>query len=272
MSKPRIAYQIYSARAEAEKDLRGILTTLKKQGYEGVEFAGFYGHSAEEVKAMLDEIGLVAASSHVAIQLAQADPYGLISYHQRIGCKYIAIPYLDDHDRPGAPGFAKVIRFLYDFGKLCKKAGITLSYHNHDFEFDMLSGIHGLDFLFEALPEDLLATEIDTCWVKYAGVDPIEYLKKYTGRAPTVHIKDFVGFKGEVSPYHLIGQKENPDAHIAEFSYRPYGYGIQDAKGVVEAAVAAGAKWLIIEQDDSPDRPPMEASQMSIDTLKKLGY
>lgn len=272
MSKPLIAYQVYSARAEAEKDLRGILTALKKQGYDGVEFAGFYGHSAEEVKAMLDEIGLAAASSHVAIQLARQDPFGVISYHQKIGCKYIAIPYLDNNDRPGAPGFASVIRFIYEFGALCRQAGIQLSYHNHDFEFEMLSGIHGLDFIFDAVPAELLATEIDTCWVKYAGVDPIEYVRKHAGRAPTVHLKDFVGFKGDVSPYHLIGQKDNPDAHIAQFSYRPYGYGVQDAKGVAEAAVAAGAKWLIIEQDDSPDRPPMEASAMSIGTLRKLGY
>ena len=272
MTRAKIGYQLYSAREEAAKDLPLILRTLKAQGYEGVEFAGFYGHSAEEIKALLDEVGLEAASSHVPLQLMKDDPFGLLSFHQKIGCKFIAIPYLEEQDRPGQSGFADVIRFIYSFAKLCRKAGITLMYHNHDFEFEKFSGMYGLDFLYRAVPSDLLMTEFDTCWVKYAGVDPIAYLKQYSGRAPVVHIKDFVGFKGEVSPYQLIGQKDNPDARIAEFSYRPYGYGIQDAKGVVDAAIAAGAHWLIIEQDESPDRPPMEASQMSIGTMKGLGY
>lgn len=271
MQKVRIAYQLYSAREEAAQDLPSILHQLKQQGYDGVEFAGFYGHDAKAIKAMLEKEGLVAASSHVAIQLMQADPFGVISFHQTIGCKYIAIPYLDDTMRPGAPGFASIIPFLYYFAHLCKQAGIQLLYHNHDFEFDMVSGIYGLDFIYQALPADLLQTEVDTCWVKYAGVDPAEYLLKYKGRAPCVHLKDFVGFKGEVSPYHLIGQAENPDAHIAQFSYRPYGYGVQDVKTLTQAALDAGAEWLIIEEDESPDRPPMEAANMSIQTLRKLG-
>ena len=272
MTKAKIGYQLYSAREEAAKDLPLVLRTLKAQGYEGVEFAGFYGHSAEEIRALLEETGLAAASSHVPVQAMKEDPFGVLSFHQRINCKFIAIPYLEERDRPGQPGFADIIRFIYSFAKLCRKAGITLMYHNHDFEFEAFSGMYGLDFLYRAIPADLLQTEVDTCWVKYAGLDPKAYLEQYTGRAPVVHIKDFVGFKGEVSPYHLIGQKDNPDAMIARFSYRPYGYGIQDAKGVVDAAIAAGARWLVIEQDESPDRPPMEASSMSIETMRKLGF
>lgn len=229
MTQAKIGYQLYSAREEAARDLPLILRTLKAQGYEGVEFAGFYGHSAQEVKAMLEETGLKAASSHVPLHAMKDDPFGVLSFHQKIDCKFIAIPYLQECDRPGQPGFADTIRFICSFAKLCNMAGITLMYHNHDFEFEAFSGMYGLDFLYRALPADLLQTEIDTCWVKYAGLDPKAYLRQYTGRAPVVHIKDFVGFKGELSPYQLIGQKDNPDARIAQFSYRPYGYGIQDA-------------------------------------------
>ena len=93
---------------------------------------------------------------------------------------------------------------------------------------------------------------------------------QYKGRAPVVHIKDFVGFKGDTSPYHLIGLAENPAASIAQFSYRPLGMGVQNLPAIVRAAKEAGAKWLIIEQDQSPDRPPLEASAISIDYLKKI--
>ena len=269
MSKFKIAYQLYSAREEAQKDLSGVLRIIKSQGYEGVEFAGFYGHSAEEVKKMLELHELTAVSSHVSLDLLREDVFGIISYHQKLGCEFIAIPYLSEEERPGTQGFADLIPKIYFIGSLCKKAGIQLLYHNHDFEFEPFSGGYGLDFLYSAIPSDILQTEIDTCWVKYAGIDPAAYLLKYEGRAPLVHIKDFVGFKGESSPYLLTDQKDNPNVNIAEFSYRPLGYGIQDLPSIINSAIQAGAAWLIIEQDDSPDRPPLEASAMSIQTLKK---
>ena len=65
MKKAMIGYQLYSAREECAKDLLGVLKHLKALGYDGVEFAGFYGHTADEVRDMLDESGLVAFSDHV---------------------------------------------------------------------------------------------------------------------------------------------------------------------------------------------------------------
>ncbi len=270
MNKMKIAYQLYSARDEAAADLAGVLKTLRAQGFEGVEFAGFYGHSAEEINALLAENELVAVSSHVPLDALKADPFGVISFHQKISCPLIAIPYLAEGDRAGNRAFAELIPLIYKIGALCQEAGIQLLYHNHDFEFEPFNGGYMLDFLYQAVPEALLKTEIDTCWVKYAGHDPADYLRQYTGRAPVVHIKDFVGFKGESSPYHLIGLADNPDASIAQFSYRPLGMGVQDIPSIVAAARDAGAGWLIIEQDSSPDRPPLEASAISIDYLTKL--
>ena len=110
MKKFPVAYQVYSAREEAQRDLKGVLTQLKAMGYAGVEFAGFYGHSAQQVKAMLDETGLTAISSHVPFQSMVEDMFGVISYHKAIGCRYIAIPYLDEATRPGSEGFADVIQ------------------------------------------------------------------------------------------------------------------------------------------------------------------
>ena len=269
MNKFRIGYQLYSARDEAEKNLSGVLKTIKSQGYEGVEFAGFYGHNAIDIKLMLDTHQLNPISSHVPLEQLREDPFGVISFHQKIGCKYVAIPYLAVEDRPGTANFANFIREVYYIGNLCREGGIQLLYHNHDFEFELFNGGYILDFLYSAVPADLLQTEIDTCWVKYAGVDPAEFLLKYAGRAPVVHIKDFVGYKGESSPYHLVGQHHDPNADIAEFAYRPLGYGVQDLPAIVDAAVNAGAGWLIIEQDDSPDRAPLDASAISVETLKK---
>lgn len=272
MKKAMIGYQLYSAREECAKDLLGVLKQLKALGYDAVEFAGFYGHTAEEIKAMLDEAGLVAVSDHVPYAAIVADMFGVIRDHLTIGCKCIAIPYLGEEDRPGNPGFAKVLHVIAKFGAICKAAGIQLLYHNHDFEFEKISGMYALDFMYEAIDEELLMTEIDTCWVNYSGVNPAEYVRKYSGRAPIVHMKDFVGSRGGAQPYALIkadGTDDGKNAAETTFEFRPVGHGCQDVASIVEAGLEAGAFCFVVEQDQWYDRTPLEAAAMSIETLKK---
>ena len=274
MKKAMIGYQLYSAREECVKDLAGVLKQLKAMGYDDVEFAGFYGHTADEIKVLLDEAGLVAISDHVPYDVIVKDMFAVISDHVKIGCKYIAVPYLSDEYRPGQPGFAEVIRTITKFGKLCREAGIQLLYHNHDFEFVELSGMYGLDFLYAAVDADVLQTEIDTCWVNYSGVDPSAYVRKYAGRAPIVHLKDFVGSKGGAQPYALIkadGSDDGKNAAETTFEFRPVGYGCQNVPSIVEAGLEAGACCFVVEQDQWYNRTPLEAAKMSVDYLKSIG-
>lgn len=266
-----VAYQVYSAREEANKDLDAVLEKIAKIGYDGVEFAGFYGHSADDIMAMLQKHGLQALSSHVPMQLIEADMFGVISFHVKIGCKYIAIPFLDNESRPGGAKFADTLRQIYAFGRLCKAAGIQLLYHNHDFEFVNISGQYGLDFIYSAIDSCTLQTEIDVCWVKYFGEDPAAYIRKYAGRCPVVHLKDFVGEKSDVPVFELLGQASQTRPGEARFSFKPFGYGCQDAEAVVQASIESGALWFVVEQDIAAPHTPLEAAQMSMDTLRKLG-
>lgn len=266
-----IAYQLYSAREDAQKDLHLLMQKIKKLGYDGVEFAGFFGYSTSEIKNMLASTGLTGISSHATVKSISEDMFGTIAYHQAIGSSYIAIPYIEDSMRPGKAGFAGLIQLIYRFGSLCQQAGIQLIYHNHDFEFTNISDMYGLDFLYAAVPEALLKAEIDVCWVKYSGVDPAKYLKKYTGRSPIVHLKDYIGIRGEISPYALIGQKENKPADDVPFAFKPFGYGCQNTREVVEAGIDAGAKWFVVEQDQSIGSTPLEDAALSLDTLRNIG-
>lgn len=278
MKKAYIGYQVYSAREEAEKDLLGVLRKLAEMGYDGVEFAGFYGHSAAEINDMLKETGLKAISSHFAIPETVEGMFSAIAFHKEIGCEYIAIPFLDELHRPGSKYFAKTLLAIRCFGALCKEAGIQLLYHNHDFEFVQVSGEYGLDFMYDAICPDILKTELDCCWVKYAGEDPAAYIRKYTGRAPIVHLKDYVGRKGGKQPYALIntdgsGKDDGSaaDPNDIAFEFRPVGYGCQDVPSLIEAGLEAGAGWFIVEQDQWYDRHPLEAAKMSRDYLKSIG-
>ncbi len=275
MKKALIGYQLFSARDDCAKDLKGVLKQLKDLGYDGVEFAGFYGHTADEIKDMLDEVGMEAISDHVHYALIEEDMFKVISDHKKIGCKYIAIPFLDEEHRPGQPGFAGVMRTIVKLGGLCQEAGIQQLNHTQDFEFaHKLSGMYPLDFMYAAIDEKYLQTELDTCWVNYSGENPADFIRKYNGRTPIIHMKDFVGSRGGAQPYSLIksdGSDDGTSSAETTFEFRPVGHGCQDVPAIVEAGLESGAKYFIVEQDMWYDRTPMEAAAMSIESLKKAG-
>lgn len=271
-----VAVQVYSVRDDAAADMMGTLTKIRKMGYDGVEFAGFYGYKAEDIASMLRELGLTAVSSHVPFDQLRNDLEAVVAYHNALDCKYIAVPYLEEEDRPGTPGFSQTIADIDRIGRYCHEHGIQLLYHNHDFEFVKLDGKYALDVLYDSIPADFLKTEIDTCWVNVAGEDPAAYIRKYTGRAPLVHLKDFVmpnrGAKEGL--YNLItkdGETDGQHADRESFDFRPVGYGEQDFPSILAASKDAGAEWIIVEQDRSTQRPPMEAIRMSREYLRTVG-
>ncbi|MFV0400120.1 MAG: sugar phosphate isomerase/epimerase family protein [Oscillospiraceae bacterium] len=274
MGKLPVGVQVYSVREDAEKDFLGTVKKLKALGYDFVELAGLYGRTPQEIRAALDEAGISALSAHVPFAELTEDTEGTVAAYDTIGCKYIAIPYLEEEFRPGNPGFDKVMEAIPKIGAACNARGITLLYHNHDFEFaKMPDGRYALDYMYETIPADILQSEIDTCWVNISGVEPWNYVRKYTGRAPIVHLKDF--FKeGEASNmYELIGILSGADdAPKGKFEFRPVGYGMQSIPDILAAAVDAGTKYLVVEQDMSVGRTPMEAVEMSRNYLKTLGF
>lgn len=267
-----VALQLYSVRDDFQNDMLGTLRAVKEMGYQGVEFAGLFGHSAAEIRAMLDEVGLVAVSAHVPYAEMLADPDKTFAAYKEIGCEYVAIPYLGEEDRPLSPTFGDTLKNIEKLGVIAASHGLTLLYHNHDFEFVRVDGKYGLDIMYDSIPAAALQTELDVCWVNVGGEDPSEYVRKYTGRAPVVHLKDFSGKKNE-NMYELIGIEKKAPTRPEGFEFRPVGYGLQDMPNVLRAAEDAGAKWVVVEQDrPSLDRTPLECVTMSRKYLATLGW
>ena len=276
-----VALQIYSVRDYAEKSLRSTLQKVREIGYDGVEFAGLYGMEPIEVKRMVDEIGLIPISAHVPLDEMLDAPDKVIGDYAQIGCRYIAVPYLKEERRPGTDRFEETIRDIDSLAAVAKEHGIQMLYHNHDFEFKKIDGEYGLDILYQSIPSDLLKTEIDTCWVNVAGEDPSEYVRKYSGRSPVVHLKDFVmsGKKKPKQMYELIGtepQKKEEEAKEEDeeevFGFRPVGYGVQNFPSILTASEEAGAEWVIVEQDKPAlGKTSMECAEMSRKYLRGLG-
>lgn len=250
-----VAIQLFSVRDEIVQNFYGTLKKIKQLGYDGVEFAGLLHHTVAEMKEMCGDVGLIPISAHVPYTGMIADPEGVLGSYAELGCRFVAIPYLEEEFRPGAEQFPEVAKNIQTFGRIAKKYGMTLAYHNHDFEFEKIDGKNVLDLLYEAIPADALETELDTCWVKVGGEDPADYLRKYAGRSGILHLKDYVGEKtGDI---------------LTDFHFTPVGHGKLDFQSILKAADQSGVKWLVVEQDSPlPGKTPLECAAMSIEYLK----
>ena len=266
MKKWPIAIQVYSVREDAERDFIGTMQRLKQMGYDGVELAGTYGETAAHQKQILDEIGLELVSAHVPMDQLEED--AVLDDYASTGMKYIVIPWC-----PAPKDEQELEAVIERFRKIAvrvKERGMQLLYHNHDFEFNKIGGSYILDTYYREIPEELLKTELDVCWVNVGGEKPAPFVRKYAGRAPIVHLKDFSGEKTE-NMYGLIGTEEKQQDASQVFQFRPVGYGLQDWPSIVEAAEDAGASWLVVEQDDpSMGRSRMECARMSINYLRSF--
>ena len=269
-----IGLQMYSVRDYASKDLEGTLKAVKEMGYDYVEPEWLYGKTAEEYKAILDRCGLRAACMHATYADIVADTEKVIADCKTLGVRYAAIPYLMDDDRPLGKNYEDVLANIARCGRIFAENGIKLLYHNHDFEFvRMPDGRYGFDHMYDTVSADHLASEMDTCWVNVAGEDPGAYIRKYAGRAPVVHLKDFVmPGKKPAKMYALIGIDDGEGQKDEEaFSFRPVGYGAQRVEELLLAAAEAGSSWLIVEQDaPSLGKSPLECAKMSRHHLKEL--
>ena len=265
-----IALQLYTVRANMAADFEGTLKKVKEMGYDGVEFAGLHGMTATDVKRMCEEIGLVPVSAHVPFTDMMENPSILEAYAE-IGCRYVVLPYLNEEYRPDKEKFWEIIEGAKLLGEKAKSFGLQLAYHNHDFEFKKINGEYALDILYREVPAELLQTQLDTCWVNVGGEDPAAYIRKYSGRAEMVHLKDFVGRQSE-NMYALIGIDEDEEKNTGgKFEFRPLGKGVQDFPAILGAAKEAGTKWVIVEQDSpSMGLDALACAKASIDYLKTL--
>ncbi len=267
-----VGLQLFTVRDEMAKSVSETLKAVKEAGYDCVEPAGLFGLSGEEFKSELDKAGLVAVSAHVPLAEMLANPQEAIATYKTLGCKYFAVPYLGVGERYGDEGFDAILSGIEKFGELCHKNGLTLVYHNHDFEFEKTSdGRYVLDYMYDTVKPEFLQAELDTCWVNIGGEDPSSYIRKYKGRCPVIHLKDFVGGKTE-NMYELIGTDQAKSEKSEEFAFRPVGSGVQNFPEILAASLDAGAEFVIVEQDDTNDIPCLEAAKISRDYLKSLGW
>lgn len=248
----QIGLQLYSVRQDLQKDFRGTLQKVRDLGYDGVEFYNeFAGYTPEQVRALCDSLGLAIFSNHVPIRLLMTDPDRVIAESRVLGMQYITIPSMPA--RPGADpeGFKQTVAAIGEVGRKVREAGFGLLYHNHDFEFALLpDGTVGHDYMFASTDPADVGVELDVCWADYAGADVPDLVRKYAGRLPVLHMKDYYqAGKSDADPYALVGE-QNTGGGRRGFEYRPLGKGVVDLAAVLDAARQTGVAWLCVEQDE----------------------
>ncbi len=242
-----ISVQLYSVREAAAKDFPGVLRQIAAMGYAGVEYAGLHGMEPQAVRALTDELGMVASSNHGAMPNEQnADE--IVKLARTLGyTRHIAGFGPDKFETKESTLAAAAI--AQKAAEALKGSGITFGLHNHDWEFNhVFDGRTAHAIMMEAAPD--VFAQLDTYWVQVGGADPAAVIADYGSRAPVLHIKD--------------GPCDRAKAMTA------IGDGVMDWARIMRA-VPASTEWLIVELDRC-DTDMMAAVAKSYQYLTSHGY
>ncbi|NOU68776.1 TIM barrel protein [Paenibacillus sp. LMG 31461] len=248
MKKMGIGLQLYTLRDEMNQDATTTLHKVAEMGYEGVEFAGYYDFSPEQLKKLLNNLSLQAIGSHVNMERLRNHLEEEIAMNVAIGSRYVVCPGINQEQRQALPD---TVAFFNKCSEQFRRHGIEFGFHNHYVEFTEAYGDQiWFDAFFGSTSPTYIKSELDVCWVHKAGCDPIAYLEKYAGRVPLIHLKDIRKF--------------------ADGTYQTLelGHGEMNLPAIMMAAAKAGTEWLIVEQDDC-DLPALESVQISRNWLSQ---
>lgn len=218
-------------RESVRKDFAGTIKQIAKMGYAGVESAGnFGGMSPSETRKLLDEHNLKLLGGHVRLDVFGDGFDRVCEEYAVMGAKYLGLAGIAP-DKRNAAGYEEIARILTKAAPVAAKHGITVFYHNHEFEFDTLpDGRTGYDILKTHTPPEV-KFEIDAGWVAFANLDPVTEMGKLKGRLPLLHIKD-------------VDAKTRGDAITGE--------GVLDLPAIWKAAETGGVDWFVLEMDETP--------------------
>lgn len=200
-----IGLQLYSVRVQCAKDLPQVLEAVAKMGYKGVEFAGYHGRDAKTLRKLLDDNGLACCGTHTGYDtLSAKNLAATVEFNQILGNKYLICPGMSAPDKAGWLAKAKEFNEIAD---KIKPNGMVTGYHAHAGDFKKFDGETAWDLFFGNTKKEVVM-QLDTSNCKDGGADPLAILKKYRGRAQTIHIKESGGPKDAVIGGGTIPWKE----------------------------------------------------------------
>ncbi|GAC1310950.1 MAG: sugar phosphate isomerase/epimerase [Steroidobacteraceae bacterium] len=237
--------QLYTVRAELEKDPAATLHAIKAIGFDEVETAGFAGLPVQEFRQLLDDAGLKCPSAHLLFDLANLGP--AFEAAHALGAHYATSGGLRGSLRPplATHGFAMTLEeakrtadLANHLGEQARRSGLQFAYHNHNGEFVDQGGAIGFDLLLRETDPQLVEFEIDCGWMVVGGRSPVDYFIKYPHRFPMIHVKDF-----------LPPANPTDRAEAAGYAGAELGHGMIDYRPILAVAAKAGVRHYFAEQE-----------------------
>lgn len=244
-NEPGVALQLYTVRRDFAENQEETVRRVAEAGFTAVEVAGTGTMPAGQLRQLLDRFGLQAIGIHSSLQGLESDFEREVRDARALGIQYITTGYLPAEERQNPEQLGERLDAI---GHRVREQGFTLAHHNHDFEFAEVDGQRFLDRLLASTDPENVKLELDVYWAVFAGVDPLDYLRRYAGRIPLVHLKDMA-----------------PDRSFANV-----GEGTLDFPQLAGIAEQEGAQWFIVEHDE-PGPEPIAAAKTSLDNLRQMG-
>ncbi|MCS7146043.1 MAG: sugar phosphate isomerase/epimerase [Nitrososphaerota archaeon] len=246
-----IALQLYSVRDDCSKDFFKTLEAVARMGYEGVEFAGYYGKSAGEIRDKLRELGLKIAGAHESIQRMSGEQLeSTLKFNTELGNKTVVVPWLPLEMRSDRQGWINCAKMISDVAEKASRLGFRVGYHNHREEFTPINGEYPWHIFFNNTSSSVFM-QLDTGNALSAGIPAsmlVDVIKKYANRSLTIHLKDYSTKRGFV----LLGEGDVPFRDV-----------------LTACSDFGGTEWLIVELETYP-YSPLESVKRCLENLRKI--
>jgi sugar phosphate isomerase/epimerase len=244
-----IAVQLYSVRSLCAADLPATIAGIAKLGYQAVEFAGYYDRPAPELRKMLDNNGLKCCGTHLHIDALLGDSLErTIEFNKVIGNPTLIVPGLPKNYTNSRAAWKQTAQIFNEISERAEAQGMRVGYHNHTAEFQSVEGEKPFDIFFGNTKEEVVM-QLDIGHAAGGGADPAALLKRYPGRAKSVHVKEYSATKHDA----LIGDGD-----------------VKWQEVLAACETVGGAEWYIIEEETGA-YPGLEGIAQSLRRLHSLG-
>jgi len=247
-NKIPIGVQLYSVRMLCEKDLPGVLRQIAAMGYQGVEFAGYYGRSAGELRSMLDANGLKCCGTHTGLSTLSDENFAAtVEFNKALGNPFLIVPGLPRERFASVKALKDTARQFNELSARARPLGMYVGYHAHGGDFKPVEGQIPWEIIFDnTVPEVIMQMDTGNCLS--GGGDPYALLRKYPGRSLTVHLKEHGG-----APAAPIGEGEVRWSEVFEI-----------------CETIGGTQWYIVEHEADPNTP-MQSIEKCLMNLRRMG-
>lgn len=243
-----IGVQLYSVRHELDEDFEGTLRALAEMGFEGVEFADYHGHTATEIRNILDEYGLESHGTHIMFDIFDEDRFEeTIEFHRTLGNDDFIIRWIPEEDWNTRDAYMRTIESYNEVVERLEPYGMRLGYHNHDYIFETYNDKTLWDIMVENTDERFVM-QFDTANAAVVGVDPEEVILRHPGRTPSMHVKAY----SEEDEAAVVGDDE------------------LNWPGIIEAAEEVGGIEKYILEYEIEGVPPLKALEATINNFREI--